>query len=91
MSSRRLDWTTDALVDLEEFASYSPAAARRVVEAIEAMAVRGFNYGIRLRGDPPRWYWPERPAAIYYTDDGTTLRVIRVADGRRSQQLPPQA
>jgi hypothetical protein len=51
-------------------AEYSPAAAMRVVEQIEAMVARGFNYGARLAGARPRWVWPVPPLAVYYRDDG---------------------
>src|ERR1035437_6999372 len=50
VSARRLNWTPEALSDLAELAAYAPAAALRAVEAIDAMATRGFNYGLRLAG-----------------------------------------
>ena len=54
-------------------AEYSPAAAMRAVEEIEAMVARGFNSGVRLAGARPRWVWPIPPLAVYYRDDGRRM------------------
>jgi hypothetical protein len=69
-------------------AEYFPSASMRAVEEIEAMGARGFNYGVRLAGARPRWVWPVPPLAVYYRDDGQTLQVVQVLDGRRVRQLP---
>ena len=58
---------------------------------MEAMAARGFNYGVRLAGDDARWYRPVAPLGVLYRDDGHTLRVLLVLDGRRLRRLPDRA
>jgi len=89
VTSRRLDWTEGALADLAAIAEYSPVAALRAVESIEAMAAHGFNYGREVEDEPGQWYWPERPLGIYYDDDGRTLTVQRVVDVRRRLSPTP--
>jgi hypothetical protein len=60
----------------------------RAIEEIEAVVARGFNYGVRLAGARPRWVWPVPPLVVNYRDEGQTLEVAQVLDGRRVRQLP---
>ena len=75
---RGLMWEPRALDALEQLAEYMPAAARDALEAMERMALTGFNYG---RLTTPK-------LGLFYLDDGRTLIVVDVVDARRLRRLP---
>lgn len=89
----RVNDRPEAMAELADIAAYSPAAAYRAVEEIDAMAARGFNHGIETTPyeGRRRWYWPASPLAVYYVDDGRTLTVTGILDERRLRRLPERA
>jgi hypothetical protein len=66
---------------------FMPAAAWRVVDAIERVAETGFNYG-RGTSEPGIWYLPTDKLGVFYSDEAGTLAVGHVVDARQLRELP---
>ena len=84
----RLDWTDEALANLEALLRHMPAASIRAEKDIRRMARSGFNYGRRVLSEPGVWYWPADIVGVYYAATGTTIVVTRLVDARRLKTLP---
>jgi hypothetical protein len=80
-------WEPRALDALEQLAEYMPAAARDALEAMERMALTGFNYG-RLTSKGVLWYFPTPKLGLSISTTGRTLIVVDVVDARRLRRLP---
>jgi len=79
----RLDWSAQALADLQCAAEWSLGQAEAVVNAMEWMAETGFSLGRPIHGTAER-YWPVPPLGVVYRVEGRhLLRVLRVVDNRQ--------
>lgn len=83
----RLDWSDEAIANLEQLTDYLSSASEKAERDIRRMASSGFNYGRSVRSEPGVWYFPGK-VGVYYEATPTTLRVIRVVDARRLRNLP---
>ena len=83
----RLDWSDEALEQLEELTAFMPSASEKAETAIRQMAESGFHWGRKLRSRDA-WYFPVEKIGVYYEATATTLRVVSVVDARRLKTLP---
>lgn len=82
----RLNWTDDALTDLEELAERAPVQARKVLDAATWLARQRFPNLGRYVPEMECRYWAVPPQGLFYKEDGGELLVLRVYDARRRSE-----
>ena len=82
----RVEWSDEALADLEEIAERAPRAALLVHERIVwlgELADLGFANLFRSYAETDRRVLTVRPDVVIYRVRGDVLAIIRIADARR--------
>jgi ParE toxin of type II toxin-antitoxin system, parDE len=82
----RVDWSDEALADLEELTEWAPVQAVNVFNAVLWLGRQRFpNLGRYLPEFECR-YWAVPPQGILYEVEGGVLRVLRIYDARRRRR-----
>ncbi len=80
----RIDWTDEALADLEGVAARAPRAARRVYTMIGWLAGQPFPHAFRRVLDrPDEHVLTVPPYVVIYALHGDDLEVLAIEDSRR--------